>query len=440
MLELRIKIKLVVTVMAMVAVVCTVDTTAAFGHKTLTLVPSSHIGWRVDETTGADVCTEASHDICRRGKLDAVNGDSFYPSSVAVDPNTGDVYVADIENHRVEKFMPTGVFVSMFGWDVNETKVKQAGATRAEKNICAAASKDVCTRGVAGARPGQLSAPVSITVDPVTGDVYVLDATLATDVRVDKYTSDGRFVWRLGKDVNRTTAGNLCAALEVERDGAQCGPGEESSLGSLVRGAFKSIQPGDLIAAGGPQDLLYVGDEHRVQVFDADGEWRREILLASISAQPHSSVAALALDPVGGLYVVYRAGSIGADSPTEHADLVHEFNPAGEHVAEYTIGARHNGSFDSLNAMAVDSFGHLALMGVEFGAGTSVRIGMLYAGNDGHLIAEFAVPGDNDGIALDGHGDLYVATAIGYEVAEYAIREVPWLDELGASMFASGLP
>ena len=64
-----------------------------------------------------------------------------------------------------------------------------------------------------------------------------------------------------------------------------------------------------MLAVGGPEDLLYVGDEHRVQEFKAsNGEYKSEIPLTSISAEPESKVVALAVDATGDVYLAYGVG------------------------------------------------------------------------------------------------------------------------------------
>src|SRR6202020_286058 len=74
------------------------------------------------------------------------------PQAVAVDDNeplsdfsTGDVYVADWGNFRIEKYNSEGKFLSMFGGGVNETKDNTPGATAAEKDVCLAGEK--CIEG-----------------------------------------------------------------------------------------------------------------------------------------------------------------------------------------------------------------------------------------------------------------------------------------------------
>lgn len=75
-------------------------------------------GKGVDQTTTGDVCTAASGDTCRAGTqgsggsgFDTNNGFSN-PTFVAIDPNNGDVYVADSGTSVVDKFSSAGAFVS----------------------------------------------------------------------------------------------------------------------------------------------------------------------------------------------------------------------------------------------------------------------------------------------------------------------------------------
>src|ERR1700722_8195096 len=76
------------------------------------------------------------------GTSGSAGGDLASPQSVAVDQETGDVYVADTQNFRVEEFDSSGTFMLMFGEDVDET----TGG-----NVCTAASKDTCKQGEQGA-------------------------------------------------------------------------------------------------------------------------------------------------------------------------------------------------------------------------------------------------------------------------------------------------
>jgi hypothetical protein len=118
-------------------------------------------------------CQDGNHVACRK--------------RIAVDttlgrPSSGDVYVGDPNNHRVEKFSPSGSFILMFGKDVDKTKVEEAGSTEAERDVCTAASGDTCQQGAEGTGPGAfvgklLAVAVDGSSGSSAGDVYVANTT-----------------------------------------------------------------------------------------------------------------------------------------------------------------------------------------------------------------------------------------------------------------------
>ena len=108
------------------------------------------------------------------------------PQGVAIHQSTGDVYVVDGANFRVEKFTPTssaGGFDLAFGSGVN------SGSGNA--NIC---TTD-CQAGTQGTSPGAFTQPMFIAVDnsggASDGDVYVGDPG---DNTVSKFDSSGNLV------------------------------------------------------------------------------------------------------------------------------------------------------------------------------------------------------------------------------------------------------
>ncbi|HEY2283464.1 MAG TPA: hypothetical protein VGH60_07945, partial [Solirubrobacteraceae bacterium] len=115
------------------------------------------------------------------------DGHNFCQARIAVDttlghPSSGDVYVGDPNNRRVEKFSPSGTFILMFGKDVNKTKIEEAGSTEAERNVCTAASGDTCQQGTEGTGPGAfvgklLAVAVDSSPDSSSGDIYVANTT-----------------------------------------------------------------------------------------------------------------------------------------------------------------------------------------------------------------------------------------------------------------------
>jgi len=87
------------------------------------------------------------------------------PLDIAVD-NTGNVYVADTQNHRIQKFTSTGQFITMWG------------------NY--------------GSGSAEFKYPVGICADP-SGNIYVADEL---NDRVQKFTTNGIFIssWQSSND------------------------------------------------------------------------------------------------------------------------------------------------------------------------------------------------------------------------------------------------
>ena len=112
-------------------------------------------------------------------------GDLEHPEGVAVNDTTGDVYVADKGNNRIDQFTSGGTFVQAWGWGVVEGIGKKE-----ELQTCTILTG--CGPGVAGTAAGQLDAPEAIAVDNSTDaskeDVYVMDN--ANKV-IDKFSAAG---------------------------------------------------------------------------------------------------------------------------------------------------------------------------------------------------------------------------------------------------------
>src|SRR6202167_2330821 len=322
-----------------------------------------------------------------------------YPLGVAVNedpasPAYGDVYIADKGHHRVQILSATGAFVAMFGREVD----MNGG------NICTAVSHDTCQAGVEGPAAGQLSSPDSVAVDQSSGDVWVSEYVFANGeygLRVQEFTAEGVFVREIGREVNHTTKGNVCSEEEVEKDGVECGGPAQEVPGSKENGAFNFENNGGLLAVGGTEDLLYVGDEGRVQEVDATGKWVGEIPLASIPAEPGSRVQSLALDQeTSDVYLVYGA-----------ANVVQEVNAEGDVFASIPVSGK-EGREATVLALALDAAGRLAVAARVSEGIVNHRFGVVYDAASGRLTSEFAIAIPNgssvNGVAFGGGGGLYV--------------------------------
>jgi hypothetical protein len=237
------------------------------------------------------------------------------PQSVAVSKLTGDVYVSDQANHRVEVLEPEGGFVLMFGWKVNKTT---GGNICSEEEI--QKINVTCGVGEKGTGlPGQQADGESLTVDPTTGDVYVLDLEYH---RVEEYTATGDFVSMIGGDVNKK-GGNLCIRAEE----SEC----QAAIEGDGHGAFSKLDNkarGNLLTFG-PEGLLYVGDEGRVQKFEADGNWVGQL---SLTGLPIGETEGVAVDAAGDVFVADSASTGIREYNTSEVLQACVVDPASEDI------------------------------------------------------------------------------------------------------------
>ena len=126
------------------------------------------------------------------GASGSAGGDFNAPQGVAVDQSTGDVYVVDAGNFRVDKFTPdsttqSGGFDLAFGENVNT-----GGG-----NVCTTAA--TCQAGTADTTPGAFESPSFVAVDnsggSSEGDVYVGDPG---DNTISKFDSSGNLITSFG--------------------------------------------------------------------------------------------------------------------------------------------------------------------------------------------------------------------------------------------------
>uniref|UniRef100_A0A1X7TTI5 B-box C-terminal domain-containing protein n=1 Tax=Amphimedon queenslandica TaxID=400682 RepID=A0A1X7TTI5_AMPQE len=118
------------------------------------------------------------------GSEGSANGQFKYPYDIAID-SQGLVYVADSYNHRIQKFSPDGKFVGQFGTE--------------------------------GSGPGQLNGPTGITIDAAaTGLVYVSEEG---NHRISVFTSDGVFVRKFGRLGSNIDQFGYPYGLALDKDG-----------------------------------------------------------------------------------------------------------------------------------------------------------------------------------------------------------------------------
>jgi DNA-binding beta-propeller fold protein YncE len=203
--------------------------------------------------TGADLAG-ASPFLAEWGTLGTGPGQFDVPSGIAVDA-TSKVYVADRNNHRIQKFTADGAFV--LEW------------------------------GTFGAGPSQFNSPRDVAVD-AAGDVYVVDSN---NDRIQKFTSAGAFLLQWGTTGDgpgqfltpRAIAVGGGGVVYIAEDGfAQKRVQRFTSSGGYL-GGWGSYGPGDgqfLAPRGVAIDdggFVYVSDttNHRIQKFTSSGAFVR---------------------------------------------------------------------------------------------------------------------------------------------------------------------
>jgi hypothetical protein len=268
------------------------------------------------------------------------------PSGAAVDQASGDVYLVDRNNQRVEKFDAAGKFLAAWGWGV-------ADGTTGALQACTT----TCFGGIKGPGAGQFNSPEGVAVDNATnpldtsvGDVYVVDVR---NHRVEKFSSSGAFLLMFGGEVNEATKGDVCLA------GEKC----EAGTAGTANGQFEiGGRAGDYIAVGST-GTVYVGDENRVQEFSPEGVYQSQLPLGGAGA-----VTALAVDSGGDLYVK-SAELSGVQEYNSSGTLINTLDVGGEpkalalgpadelfvddgedfdhHLLEYNSSGKEVDSFDS---------------------------------------------------------------------------------------------
>ncbi|WP_197706544.1 HYR domain-containing protein, partial [Candidatus Nitrosotalea okcheonensis] len=249
-------------------------------------------------------------------------GQFAFPQGASID-SSGNVYVTDLGNRRVEKFDNNGNFLFTFG-----TKGSGDGQFNAPVGVAVTNSsiyvvdnegnniqkfdstgKFVTKWGVKGSDPGQFLLPQGVAVDP-SGNVYVVDTG---NSRIEKFDSNGKYLQSIG----------------------------QSGLGD---GQFLSPRA----IAADSQGSIYVSDSggNKIEKFTEDG-----VFLQSFSTSTGANLQTplgISVDKSGNIYV--------ADSGNNR---IVELDRNGHVVTSW--GSQGTGAdfFDNPRATAVDSNGNV---------------------------------------------------------------------------------
>jgi DNA-binding beta-propeller fold protein YncE len=171
--------------------------------------------------------------------------------SIAVDPATGNLFVGDFFNNRIDVFTPAGGFLYAFGWDV----IPGNGITVLE--VCTTATG--CKVGTGGGGVGQLDQPRQLAIDGI-GNLFVVSET---SQRVSVFSTAGGFARAFGWDV---IPGGF-AGLEVCTSMCQ--------FGTFGGGAGQLGGPSGMTIDGAGGIYAVERDNDRVSQFSAQGGFIR---------------------------------------------------------------------------------------------------------------------------------------------------------------------
>ncbi len=210
-------------------------------------------------------------------------------AGMAVNSETGDIYVSDSSNSRMEKFGRSGEFLLAWG------SIGSGAGEFDSENV----------EGVA----------VDNEANASRGDVFVIDSG---HYRVQEFSPEGKFLRMFGGHVNRNGS-NVCVSSEE----AECQAGTQGE----GNGEFEALPNDSADVAVGPGGDVYVGDKARVQVFEPSGVWKESISLSALSHE--GVVTALAVNALGDVFV-----------KVEGVPGVHGFEPNGlEMLAKFDEGS-----------------------------------------------------------------------------------------------------
>lgn len=220
--------------------------------------------------------------------------------AIAVDANTGNVYVADTADSRIVKYDQSGNFILMFGQDVNETT---GGNLCTQAEVEDPGVKAKCKVGVKGSGAGQFSEPRGVAVDPITGDVYVSDRE---NERVERFTAQGLYRSQIVSGQEGAPTFTLTSPTFATSSGNDSWVDTE----------------GDLYISS-----LTEWREGWVYKFDSTGAYTGQVFTVPGNKEWENGPEAVVVDPSGTVYVSQR--------PSFGNGAVIKFSPSGTELEKF---------------------------------------------------------------------------------------------------------
>ena len=252
------------------------------------------------------------------GASGAEKGDMSSPYAIAVDTK-GNSWIADTSNNRIDEFNEKREFVEAFGFGVSNGEAKL--------EVCTS----TCKVGLAGAGAGQLKEPKGVAVT-ASGAVYVSDGA---NNRLEEFNEKGEFIAAFGFGVS-----NEKAEYEI------CTSACKAGIAGSGNGQF-SAPRGVTVAANGN---VWVADasNNRVEEFNEKDEY--------VSMFGSKGTGNGQLDEPKAVAVAANGNVLVPDSINNR---VQEFTPSGAFLTTFGDKGAGNGQLEEPWGIAVASNGNL---------------------------------------------------------------------------------
>ncbi|MEM7115242.1 MAG: 6-bladed beta-propeller [Chloroflexota bacterium] len=309
-------------------------------------------GGSVDGSSGAEICTSN----CSDGSSGSSDGEFNTASGITVD-SSGNVYVADTANNRVQKFDSNG--------------------------------NHLLTIGGSGTGAGRFNNPKDVAVDS-SGNIFVADSG---NNRIQKFNSSGSFLRMWGGEVGRSI--DIWQRYNICTGGCSVGINVLSDIGYFDNPSGIAVD-----AAGN----VFVADtgKNRIQKFDNDG-FADLVWGAGVNGGPNPEICRGSAC-VSGLTSGTEGGFMNA--------------PIG--IAVDASGNVYVADTGKNRIQKFDYEGNFVSMwgsGVNGGSGAEVCTNLCSNGSSGTGEGEFNNP---VGLATDSSGNVYVADTGNHRVQKFA--------------------
>ncbi len=344
------------------------------------------------------------------------------PYDLAVD-GSGNIYVADTNNHRIQKFSRFGDLIAMWGaWGSGDGQLRKPWGIAVDKSgyVYVADSDNsriqkftssgsfVMKFGKRGTANGQMIRPTGITVDQ-SGNIYIADTD---NNRVQKFNSNGIFMKAWGSNGSNDGQTPYPEGIAVDSEGnvylADAWNGRIQKFNTngtfLMNWGEQGYATGDFIGPRGvavdKNGYVYVSDTRnsRIQKFDSEGNFLAAWGSLGNSEGKFNNPRGIEISPYGDICV--------ADWGNNRIQIL---DSTGVYFAKWGIGGSDNGHFLLPKAAALDPYGNIYVADTN-----NHRVQKI--SQNGSYIAKWGTKGSGNGqfsypsgIAVDQYGNVYVS-------------------------------